>query len=192
MDESQGPALKTCRRCDTEKPLDEFSPHKRSADKRGYYCRPCIRVYAQERNGAVRKRYAEDFEFRAKRREYHEAWLEKNPEYKKQRKRLWDLGKKGLTPRDYDEMLAQQGNGCYLCGGGPSRTPYLHIDHDHATGVVRGLLCDSCNLGLGKFRDNADVLRKAIDYLTRDTGFRVRDKASYRPWESAESEPPTG
>lgn len=98
-------------------------------------------------------------------------------EYKKQAKRVFDLARKGLTPKDYDDMLAQQSNGCYLCGGGPSRTPYLHIDHDHATGVVRGLLCDSCNLGLGKFKDNAEVLRRAIDYLNRDTGFRVKDQS---------------
>jgi hypothetical protein len=137
-----------------------------------------MRAYHYENNAAIRKRYAENYEYRQRRREHAAAFLAKHPEYKKQYKRVFDLSRKGPTPKDYDDMLAQQNNGCYLCGRGPSRTPYLHIDHDHATGVVRGLLCDSCNLGLGKFKDDAALLRRAADYLERDTGFRVKEQGT--------------
>jgi len=66
-------------------------------------------------------------------------------------------------------MLEQQGYRCFICNdyeGVEKRT--LSVDHDHESGRVRGLLCTNCNTGLGKFKDNADFLKKAIEYLTRD------------------------
>ena len=79
--------------------------------------------------------------------------------------------KYGITLAQYEEMLAAQGGGCALCGKRPDEqgryTRYLHVDHCHATGKVRGLLCDRHNLMLGQWGDTPDLLRKAIDYLTR-------------------------
>lgn len=77
--------------------------------------------------------------------------------------------KYGMTIEDYDRMFAEQNGGCAICGGTPTRTEHLHVDHDHETGRIRGLLCDSCNLGLGKFRDDPDVLAKAAAYLRSTT-----------------------
>ena len=59
----------------------------------------------------------------------------------------------GMTVEDYDRLLAEQGGVCAICGGLPSRTKHLHVDHCHETNRLRGLLCDACNLGLGKFKD---------------------------------------
>lgn len=67
----------------------------------------------------------------------------------------------GLTPQQYDEMTATQDGRCLLCG----KKAKLVVDHDHTTGRVRGLLCHPCNTGLGSFSDDADVLRRAADYL---------------------------
>ena len=75
----------------------------------------------------------------------------------------------GITPEDYGQMLAAQGDGCAICGNGRNRNSpsreYLHIDHDHETGRVRGILCDRCNQVLGHFGDDPALLRRAADYL---------------------------
>ena len=71
----------------------------------------------------------------------------------------------GLTSADVDVMVQEQGGVCALC---KERAPE-HVDHDHLTGRVRGVLCSCCNQGLGSFRDRADILRNAIDYLERTT-----------------------
>lgn len=70
-------------------------------------------------------------------------------------------------------MEAEQAGLCFLCGKaesvprrkGEPRMRDLAIDHDHATGKVRRLLCHHCNTGLGKFFDNPEILRKAADYV---------------------------
>lgn len=73
----------------------------------------------------------------------------------------------GITPKQYDEMLALQNNSCAICSakkpGG--RTKLFFIDHCHKTGNVRGLLCMRCNTGLGLFLDNPKFLVNAISYL---------------------------
>jgi Recombination endonuclease VII len=75
----------------------------------------------------------------------------------------------GMTETQYLRMLEQQGHACFICGtddwGGKHDSP--HVDHDHATGAVRGLLCGNCNNGLGHFKDNPARLRAAAEYLER-------------------------
>lgn len=76
------------------------------------------------------------------------------------------LKKLSVTYEEYEELLAKQAGLCAICDGGPNgKDPVLHIDHDHRTGVLRGLLCHSCNTSLGHFRDDPKVLQRAINYL---------------------------
>jgi hypothetical protein len=76
-----------------------------------------------------------------------------------------------LSREEYDAMIAQQDAKCLICGRSPSlsdatRTSRgLHVDHDHATGKVRGLLCYFCNMGLGCFRDQPDLMIAASEYV---------------------------
>lgn len=85
------------------------------------------------------------------------------PEHKARSKRL---RRYGLTREEYDALMATHGDGCAICGQlDPDRS--LAIDHCHRTQAVRGLLCSSCNLGLGNFRDDPKLLAAAIHYLTR-------------------------
>jgi hypothetical protein len=72
-----------------------------------------------------------------------------------------------LTSTDYDALLALQDGRCAICGARPTETKRggLEVDHCHATGVVRGLLCGPCNRGIGNLGDSLDLLRKAVAYM---------------------------
>ena len=75
--------------------------------------------------------------------------------------------KYGLTVEQRDQMIADQGGRCLCCGTlfGLLKANRPHVDHDHATGRVRGVLCVGCNTMLGKAADSAKLLRKAAKYL---------------------------
>lgn len=66
-----------------------------------------------------------------------------------------------MTEAELDELLASQAGVCVICLAAPA----AHVDHDHETGKVRGVLCFNCNSALGKLRDSPDVLRRAIAYV---------------------------
>ena len=65
-------------------------------------------------------------------------------------------------------LLVAQDYKCAICGVDASElSRELSVDHNHETDEVRGLLCSHCNIGLGNFRDDVDVMSKAIEYLGR-------------------------
>lgn len=74
--------------------------------------------------------------------------------------------KYGITIEEYDGILEAQEHGCAICGGTNVDGRRLHVDHDHITGRVRGLLCFACNSALGQFKDDPVRLSQAITYLT--------------------------
>ncbi len=71
----------------------------------------------------------------------------------------------GITPEEYDGRLAYQGGECALCGRPPKDGKSLHVDHDHDTGYVRGLLCFSCNAALGHLQDDLGRIDAALIYV---------------------------
>lgn len=80
--------------------------------------------------------------------------------------------KHGITEAEYQAMLQGQQQLCAICSkpAGEDRSRYggfrrLAVDHCHVTGIIRGLLCADCNNGLGLFRDNSEVLRRAALYI---------------------------
>lgn len=100
-------------------------------------------------------------------REWQRRMRASNPDYfrEKQLKRLY-----GVTLAWYDEKLEQQRHACAICGE-PERSSIrgrivrLAVDHRHDTNRVRGLLCGTCNRGIGFFRHSEELLMKAIAYL---------------------------
>ena len=73
--------------------------------------------------------------------------------------------KYGVTLEEKNKMIQNQGNKCGLCNKDFSSKKDTHLDHCHSSGKVRMVLCGSCNIGLGYFKDNPELLRKAALYL---------------------------
>lgn len=141
---------KKCSDCKQLLPIDAFSIDVSRPDGLKYHCRDCAT---------------------ARRRRYDEANREKvnaaHREYRKANRRIYVNSERkysyGLSEEQY-EALAQRADGkCEACG----RETKLNVDHDKTTGVVRGLLCMNCNVGLGHFDHDVDRLWAAIDYLAR-------------------------
>lgn len=75
----------------------------------------------------------------------------------------------GITEEEVRGIIMAQRGGCGICGAPDPE----HVDHDHVTGEVRGILCFNCNGGLGQFKDNIATMRNAIDYLKETSWQRV-------------------
>lgn len=88
-----------------------------------------------------------------------------DPDGAKQLERKYDLKKYGLTLADFDALLAKQGGVCASCGDSPPQGKVLHVDHDHNTLVVRGLLCTRCNTALGLLKDNPVRITALRNYI---------------------------
>lgn len=136
---------KTCTKCKIDKPLDAFSKHSKGKHGRNTACKEC-------KNQQARAFYAENSEEILSRQRNREN------EYAYQIKKRY-----GITIEEYDAMLERQSGVCAICK--KHRGKRLSVDHCHTTGKVRGLLCNQCNLALGKFEDNIDALKAAVEYL---------------------------
>jgi hypothetical protein len=149
--------MKRCTLCKETKPVTEFNRNKAFGDGLHSACRACALArfsdwYAKADKAALNE---------SQKRRYR-----KNPD----RYADYELkGHYGLEHGSYDRMLAAQNGRCAICevsepGG---RTKRFHVDHCHATGRVRSLLCEGCNNGLGRFRDKPHLLRAAANYLEK-------------------------
>lgn len=96
--------------------------------------------------------------------EARRRYYEKNKEASKQYSTKYNRKKRyGVDDSEYQRLLAKQNGLCAICAKTCSRQ--LALDHDHTTGNIRGLLCNSCNRGLGYFKDNHILLNNAKNYL---------------------------
>ena len=131
--------MKTCSLCKKEKKDKEFYIDRRSSSGRASRCKECSKSESKR-------------------------WYQMSDKY---RQIIRDSGLKhrfGIDSDDYFAMLEDQGGVCAICREKPSGK-HLHVDHNHETGQIRGLLCKTCNHGLGNFKDNKIYLNNAIEYL---------------------------
>lgn len=162
--------MKRCSKCGELKPLTEFYKAKGCRDGHRPDCKACFAARAR----AWYQQNREHVIDRVKK------WRAENPERARATQRAANTRRKpaardhhlkknfGISQADYERMLEEQGGGCALCGRPPREGAALHVDHDHVTGAVRGLLCFRCNGGIGQLGENEELLAAAAAYVSRD------------------------
>ncbi len=142
--------MKTCNTCNTVKEINCFYKDKSKKDGHGYQCKPCRIDYVVKR--------------RQENPEIYKKWKSNNPDKVRNSNYKYNFS---ITLDDYNLMFKEQEGKCKICSSKEAKgnSKHLKVDHCHETGKVRGLLCNSCNLGLGKFKDDIKSLEKAISYL---------------------------
>jgi hypothetical protein len=176
----------SCNGCKQMLPVESFA--KCLSVSRGYQykCRACHKTINHTEEVKTKKR--EDIkEWRKKnpekRAEQKKRSYEKHKEHQRQKSKDWYhtnkdryrdgamLRKYGITLEQFNSLREGQNYCCAICGAHESENAQgLVIDHCHEAGNVRKLLCTPCNVGLGMFKDNPELLIKAADYLKEYNG----------------------
>ncbi len=138
--------MKSCIRCSIEKNEEFFSIDGRSGERHNF-CKVC-------QNKGNKESYYKHYD---KRRLTFRAYI---------------LRKYKLTINDYDRMFLEQQGQCKICKStNPGKLKIVFcVDHCHKTGKIRGLLCQTCNRGLGLFGDNHELVKIAYEYLHQALG----------------------
>lgn len=131
--------MKKCTKCDTIKGFEEFHKDVNKADGYRTICKEC----------------------RVPRSAKH--YKDNSDEIKAKVKTYWLRSRYGIGMDELESLLARQDYSCLICEESISES--YHIDHNHDSGEVRGLLCGCCNRGLGIFKDSPDRLLNAHKYL---------------------------
>lgn len=161
-------AVRLCSNCHQNVPVGNF--HKTANGRDGLHsqCKPCRAASAKARMSAPHAKASAAMA--------SAKWRDKNPLY---RRAFYTRSRFGLEPKVVDafvaEYLAEHGPVCMSCGvecdvvgapkvGGKKR---LVLDHCHKTDRLRGMICDFCNTALGKLGDNAEGVRRLLNYIRR-------------------------
>ncbi len=150
---------RTCKICNYTKCLSSFYSEGRDSRK-GHRCKECI----LKRCKAV---YSENKEaIKAQRKQYRDN----NPEKMRDARYKADFN---ISLAEYNEMVAQQSNKCAICEqyettfNRVGSVMKLAVDHNHTTGVVRGLLCKRCNITIGTVEEDTELLNKMVNYINK-------------------------
>lgn len=153
---------KCCNKCKAEKPIEEFSINRESNDGYAWSCKNCLKNYRTNRPKEILDRYNNIS--KAYKRKYDSLDSTKNRNKLHSEKQKYK--KFGITKNIFDNLCSNQKGCCAICECPANSEKSLAIDHNHETGKVRGLLCAKCNVGLGMFKDNKNLLANAINYLS--------------------------
>ena len=163
--------MKKCIKCKIIKPIFEFTPRKERPRQYTVSCKYCraknAKNYRENNHSKVRmieKRYQTKnrIELNKKSRESLRKKRKKNPDFDRAYKLKYTYG---ITIDEFNKILKKQEGKCVICRTDKPNGRGFCVDHDHKTGKVRGILCHSCNTGIGSLKDSVELLEKAIKYL---------------------------
>jgi hypothetical protein len=133
-------------------------------------CEPCDKAFVAANRLATRRAWREKNREKLREQDRQQYWRTRanNPAVTQRTREQHIKRKHGITWDEYQQMVAAQGNVCAICSGPPKGAGHrLHIDHHHATGVIRGLLCSNCNIAIGLLADDPDRVEAVAHYLRR-------------------------
>jgi hypothetical protein len=134
----------------------EEQREKANAYRREYYRKNKDKVRKIQKKYRVKnlRRYAKNqAEWRRRNlRKHHDTFV----------KRTYGIGHERVK-----QMFVEQNGKCAVCENGFRNRKDMHIDHDHSTNQIRQLLCQNCNMGIGSFKENASILLRASEYISR-------------------------
>ena len=164
--------MKKCYGCKKNRPVSDFNKHRGRKDGLSEYCKEC------------RSKMRKTQSYREKSNQQSKRWRAKPENNEKQKKwakkfRTSETGKEyikndmlkrtyGISLKEYNLMFEKQKGNCAICN--KHQTKFIRnfsVDHDHKTGIIRGLLCHHCNTSLGSFNDDINILKNAIKYLKK-------------------------
>lgn len=152
---------KPCSKCGVEEPMHEFHNAKLGKWGKAAVCKTCKAAYKKEEYQQHRDRY------KANSKAYWDTPKGKEiaSQGRERARKYYLLRAYKLTEEAYDSMLKAQNGACAVCGGINTYKHRLYVDHNHATGELRGLLCGHCNFLIGHARESEEIMLKAIAYL---------------------------
>ena len=157
--------MKQCTKCLQVKSFAEFHNDKHKKDNLHTQCKECHSL----RNKTKRKT---DIVWREMQAQRAKQYREKYPDKNRDTIRNSTLkAKYGITSKEYDTLFESQGYKCAVCGSSKNQVyGKMPVDHCHNTGKVRGILCQSCNVTLGKVEEKEEILLALIEYLKKHKG----------------------
>ena len=156
---------KKCSKCKIQQPLSFFAKNKTRKNGLQGICKDCQKVIRKE-NSSIYTIYGKDYKLKNKEELKTKAkkYILKNKDKIQQKRNDHKLiYRYGITREEFQTMYKDQKGLCGICS---EYKKVLHVDHNHTTKKIRGLLCGHCNRGLGLFKDNKNNLQKAIKYLS--------------------------
>ena len=161
--------VKYCKKCNQFKDETEFGTNNSAKNGLSSYCKSCtyIRIKEWKKNNLDK--------VKQQRQRYKEKNMKKRKNYRDDNK---DVIKNyalksnyGIDLKEYMDMYLKQNGLCAICHQPQKNNDFLlSVDHNHLNNKIRGLLCRNCNIGLGYFKDNIELLNSAIVYLNDQNG----------------------
>lgn len=136
----------TCIKCDTTKVVQEFPSDPLRKEGSTHRCKTCTKKDLDK-------------------------WVLKNREYVRKSSADGHYRRKyGITAEQKLNLISEQHGKCAICKTELSDNIHICVDHDHVTGLIRGILCRKCNTGIGQFSDDIEIIENALEYLRTHRG----------------------